>query len=48
MIGSYVNIDTGDRTSIKIEFLPKAGKCTPNTAEKQRLYDPDNFTIEDN
>lgn len=48
MIGSYVNTDTGDRTSIKIEFLPKAGKCTPNTAEKRRLYDPDNFTIEDN
>jgi hypothetical protein len=48
MIGSYVNTDTGDRTSIKIEFLPKAGKCTPNTAEKRRLYDPDNFPIEDN
>lgn len=48
MIGSYVNIDNGDRTSIKIEFLPKAVKCRPTTGEKRRLYDPDSFTIEDN
>ncbi|XP_071143360.1 heat shock 70 kDa protein 12A-like [Mytilus edulis] len=41
MIGSYINSETNDRTSIIIEFLPRIEHRVGNDSERRRVFDPD-------
>ncbi|CAG2233415.1 unnamed protein product [Mytilus edulis] len=41
MIGSYINSETNDRTSIIIEFLPRIEHRVGKDSERRRVFDPD-------